>query len=67
MILLFTNPYGERFYFQNLGLLWPNDPTKRLIERTTRNREEATEFATAEDAQAVLVKAGQPRGWEIVE
>ena len=66
MILMFTNPYGERFYFQNLGMQWPHDPSKRMIERTTRDREQATQFADEESANAIIVAAGSPRGWEVV-
>ncbi len=67
MILQHINPYGEKFYFQNLGLPWPHDMTKRLIERTTRDRAEATVFEDADSALLVLLKAGQPRNWTVEE
>lgn len=68
MILLkHTNPYGEVFYFCNLGNLWPGQDTRRLIERTSPDPGEAHVFANREDAAQTLVLAGNPPGWEIVE
>lgn len=66
LVLQFTNPWKEKFYFQNLGMQWPHDPSKRLIELTTSKITEATPFDDAETAKAVLVAAGRPLGWEIV-
>lgn len=62
-----TDEHGSVFYFCNLGAMWPHYPTRRLIERTTRYMREAREFATIEEAREVLVAAGQPRGWEVVD
>lgn len=66
-LLRFTNRHAEVFYFQNLGMPWRANDTRRLIERTTENRDRARVFATEEAAQEVLVTAGNPDGWEIVE
>ena len=66
-LLQFTNPYGERFFFQRLGEQWPHNPMKRFIDATCRDRAEARVFAAAEDAREVIVVAGAPRGWEVVE
>lgn len=66
-LLQFTNSYKERYYFVRLGLQWPHDPSKRLIDATTRKKEEARVFTSAEDAREVLVVAGRPAGWEVVE
>lgn len=65
-LLMFTNPWGERFYLQNLGAMWPHNPTRRLIERTTQHREEAREFDTESEANETIVTAGSPTGWEVV-
>lgn len=66
-VLRFTNKHAEIFYFQNLGMPWRANDTRRLIERTTENRERARLFDTEEAAQETLVTAGNPKGWEIVE
>ena len=67
MLLKFTNPYGEVFYFLRLGEQWGKDPSKRFIDATCREREDARVFATEEQAREVLAVAGSPRGWEVVE
>lgn len=66
MTLRFTNPYGEVFYLQNLGNIWPHAPERRLIAATTPDRAKAREFATKDEATEVLVQAGGPAGWEVV-
>lgn len=66
-LLMHTNRDGEVFYFCNLGLQWPHRPECRLIERTSRDRSEAKPFDTAELAREVLVVAGRPQGWGVVE
>lgn len=65
--LRFTNPYGERFFFCNLGGFWGPDDTRRLIERTTTISAQAREFATTDEAKETLVAAGKPGGWEIMD
>lgn len=66
-LLRFTNRHAEVFYFQNLGMPWRANDTRRLIERTTENRDRARVFATEEAARETLNTAGDPDGWEIVE
>lgn len=65
--LLFTNPWGEKFYLANLGAQWPSHPERRLVERTVKDVAEAKMFKSEEDARAVLVVIGHPPGWEVVE
>lgn len=66
-ILKHTNTHKEVYYFQNLGMPWPHNHARKLIERTTRDRSEARQFSTEEEANETLVIAGNPRGWEVVE
>lgn len=54
-------------YFQRLGQQWPHDPSKRLIDATCIDKNDARQFATAEEAREVLVVAGNPTGWELVD
>lgn len=63
----FNKSEPRTYYFQRLGLQWPRDPSKRLIDATTPNKEEARQFNTAEEAREVLVVAGNPRNWELVD
>ena len=65
-LLMHTNQYGERFYFQNLGAMWPHNPSRRLIERTTPIRDEARQFDSEEQANETLCTAGNPSNWEIL-
>lgn len=65
-LLQFTNKHSERFFFVRLGLQWPHDPSKRLIDETTAKRAEAAQFKTEEDARTTLALAGRPAGWEVV-
>lgn len=62
-----TEARGSVHYFCNLGKMWPHDPTRRLIERTSRNRDEARQFVSPAEAQEILVSAGSPRGWSVVD
>lgn len=62
-----TNAYGETYWFCNLGNMWPHDPTKRLIERTSRRREQGREFASLHECREVLATAGRPSGWQVVD
>ena len=64
--LQFTNKYGERYFFGNLGAQWPYQPARRMIDQTHEDRTKARTFATAEEAREVLVAAGDPSGWEVV-
>lgn len=64
--LKFTNPYGEIYWFCNLGDQVPFMPERRLIARTTDKREHAKEFDSEEEARSVLVTAGRTKGWEVV-
>jgi len=76
-ILKFTPPkenaWGKRqehakaYYFVRLGLQWPHDPSKRLIDETTPDLSHAKEFGSTEDARTVLARAGSPTGWTIEE
>lgn len=65
-ILKFTNPYGEWFYFCNLGGFWHASDTRRLIERTTSQVRDARRFDTRELAEEVLTVT-EAKGWEVVE
>jgi hypothetical protein len=64
--LRFTNPWGEQFYFCNLGGFWHANDTRRLIERTTSQAAQARRFDTRELAEEVLTVT-EAKGWEIVE
>lgn len=66
-LLQFTNPWGEKFFFCNLGNQWPYAPERRLIAVTSRHVEEAKVFETEEVAREVLTTAGTPTSWEVVE
>jgi hypothetical protein len=66
-ILRFTNPYGERFWFCNLGNAWRANDTRRFIERTSPDAREAAQFDSTDKAKETLVQAGNPEGWDIVE
>lgn len=71
-LLRYTNPYGERFYFCNLGNLWPGQDTRRMIERTSPDPKEAHVFDTREQAMETLVLSGNPLsgnppGWSVEE
>ncbi len=65
-LLKFTSPYRETFYFLRLGEQWPHEPRFRLIDATVRDREQARQFATEEDARAVWSRAGSPACWDVV-
>lgn len=64
-----TNPYGESHYLANIGLPWPSDPTKRLVERTSRTMKGAKEFATLEAARETLAVTGNQfsKEWTVVD
>lgn len=63
-----TEERGQIFWLVNLGGFWPAPHVnRRLIERTTRQKEEAKEFKSVDECRETLVLAGQPRGWEIVD
>lgn len=59
--------HADAYYFVRLGLQWPHNPSRRLIDETTAQREKAKEFDTEEDARTVLALAGSPAGWEVTE
>lgn len=76
-LLRYTSPAdGSLHYFANLGLQWPYQPSRRLIELTMSdpNAKEVRVFDTEQEAEEVLVIAGsparrtedRPTGWEIV-
>lgn len=65
--LRFQNNYGEKFYFCALGEPWDSGPIKRLIARTSPEITDSTTFASPADAQQVLVEAGMPAGWRILD
>lgn len=65
--LRFKNQWEEVHWFCNLGAFWPHDLTRRLIERTTPDSAQAREFATAEEANETLIKAGSPHGWQVLD
>ena len=54
-------------YFLRLGLQWPKDPSKRLIDATCLDPKEAREFKNEEEAREILCVAGNPSGWTIAE
>lgn len=66
-VLKFTNPWGEKFFMQNLGNFWPGNVTRRLIERTTPDEAAARRFDTEEQAREVLATTGMPPGWDVAE
>lgn len=78
-LLRFTPPTGgdgmgryvgkdhRHYYFVRLGLQWPHDPSKRLIDETAADKAMAKTFENDEAAREVLVVAGRPPGWELVE
>ena len=65
-LLRFTNQWGEVHYFVSLGKPWPYRPECRLISQTTASKAEAALFGTYPEAMEVLLKAGDPQGYEAV-
>lgn len=65
--LRFTNPWGERYFFATLGNFWPGNVTRRLIERTVTNADDARVFGSVDEAREVLATAGRPAGWEVLD
>lgn len=66
IFLRYTNRDAEKFFLCNLGGIWPDNPLRRLVERTSRDAKEAKPFESVDDARATLVTIGQGKGWEII-
>lgn len=67
-LLLYENPYRERFYFVEAGDMHHSQKLGaiRLISTTTPDVTKARKFDTAPEAAAVLLEAGNPASWEIL-
>lgn len=63
--LKFTNPWGETYWFQHLGMQWPHNPMRRFIDATTPDKSLARVFDHPEEAREALVVAGSPVGWTV--
>lgn len=63
-VLKHINPYGEVFWFQNMGGFWHANDSRRLIEKTTTMQAEARTFETVEAAKEVLAIT-EARGWTV--
>jgi hypothetical protein len=68
-LLKFPDAYDKHrlHYFCYLGEVWPHRPERRMIAKTTEKKDEAKVFNSEEEAREVLVTAGDPKGWEVVE
>ena len=61
---------GDRSYFlAHLGGSWPSDPTKRMIDMTSEDRNEAKVFDSIGEANTVLAITDNLRNgrWQIVD
>lgn len=65
--LRFTNTWGEKFFFQNLGGFWGPHDTRRLIERTSSQRAQGREFETVDAAKEVMQSSQMGEGWQIID
>ncbi len=76
LVLRFTNNWpdrwteeaGKSFFFVGLGDCWPvsKHPNRRLVRETTRNRTQAKEFASLEEAREIIALTGATH-FEIVD
>ncbi len=64
--LLFTNNYGEKFWFVSFGEPWPNKPECRMVNKTSPRKNEGRCFGSAEEAAQAIVVMNNPAGWTIV-
>jgi hypothetical protein len=61
-----VNPYGESHYFVSIGKEWPHKPGFFFVDRTTRVKEEAMCFESAEAAaQMMEMFDGGQCGWSV--
>lgn len=63
--LLFINDRKERYWLARVGYD-DRDANRLLVRLTTQDRDRAKCFASGIDAADMLLKIGNPVGWEIV-